>query len=441
MRYLLVIGIYLFAYFFARYCSSKKIEGYIITCFVITLGLRITFFSIGESKVWLVRYTTDYFNMSLINLIATYFEMRVIVNIFVKEKYRIKKSCILPLLYVMVNIISIVQAGNKMAAIMASLRAIELLFIFIYFSVCFNDKTQICAFYRGVKISSVYVSVIALIQKVKGGAIGLAFLGEMQSGFRTHAISGVASSGVSGLFEHSGDLALFCVFVFILVLFGRKYYKNRYTYFANIILVLVAILFSDSRMSILMVAIAVIIFIFKSQKGFKLNKEAGILIIAGFIILPMLLLFNSHLISMISSVFQKGTFDVRLSQWTIAFEEILDNPFWGHGANNYVDFMYTNRNDLYRAVWNYQNPVHNTFLLLWFELGIWGLVVNLLIQINFIKPLFRKKNQDSLSIASATFVLISLIYWLFDWGFMKSPAIYFLWIAYGLAVNKVGDIY
>lgn len=80
----------------------------------------------------------------------------------------------------------------------------------------------------GAECALLFQGIVALLQKITGGSIGLAFLGENEDALRYRIIAGEIDRGAAGTFEHSSRLAIFAVFVLLLVIFNEENKKKKY---------------------------------------------------------------------------------------------------------------------------------------------------------------------------------------------------------------------
>lgn len=435
-----IIGVFfVFAtYVFARSFTTKKIEKFMVFLFVLSLCFRINLFSVGASSVHLNRFNTDYWNFWLVDFCALFLGFRAIIK---SGSLKNLKKYWLPLFYIFFNGISIFAATNKMASITTFARAIELFFLFLFFAERFDVSVHFKPFMSGLIVSVWFESLLAFYQKITGGVLGLAFLGETIDAFRVHEIAGEASRGIAGTFEHSADFAIFCLFTLCFLLVNKKVFKNTVLYYVTILIDLLALFLSDSRTALVLCAIVFCIYIIKnlriSSGGFAIARESGLWALMILIVMPLAFILNANLASKLNIESLLYSANIRLTQWGEALIYILQSPLVGHGANNYVDFMYTNHFSAYNAIWNFQNPVHNTYLLFWFDLGIGGLITVILMQVKYSIVGVKKCKSNPIFLSSGAFILISLIYWFTGWAFMKKTIIFFLWTAYGL-VNNTG---
>lgn len=433
-----ILGIlFIFAiYIFARYFTTKKMEKFMVFLFALSLCFQINLFSVGASLVHLNRYNTDYWNFWLVDFCALFLGFRAIIKPGSPKKF---KKYWLPLFYILFNGISIFAATNKMASITTFARAVELFILFLFFAERFDVSIHFKPFMSGLIVSVWFESLLAFYQKFSGGVLGLSFLGETIAAFRVHEIAGEASSGIAGTFEHSADFAIFCLFTLCFLLVNKNTFKNSVLYFVTVLIDILALFLSDSRTALVLCAIVFCIYIIKNLKvssgEFAIARGPGLWAFMILFFIPLLALFNDNLVSKLNIESLLYSANIRLTQWGEALIYILQSPLLGHGANNYVDFMYTYKFSAYNTIWNFQNPVHNTYLLFWFDLGIGGLITVVLMQVKYSILGVKKYKSNPIFLSSGAFILISLLYWFTGWAFMKKTIIFMLWTVYGLVNN------
>ncbi len=104
----------------------------------------------------------------------------------------------------------------------------------------------------------------------------------------------------------------------------------------------------------------------------------------------------------------------RIEYMRYAKEIIDDNPICGVGIGNYsIKFSEIKSNE---KSWFYQ-PVHNVFLLVLAEIGMFGLILFIGILLFFFQINFRKKNIINLSILFCFVIMMTFDHWLWSLHF------------------------
>ena len=125
----------------------------------------------------------------------------------------------------------------------------------------------------------------------------------------------------------------------------------------------------------------------------------------------------------------------RLNQWSVGWKEITQKPIWGHGINNYTDWMKVLYPEMYSYHFYYTNPIHNSYLQIWYDTGIVGLISYLLIIINSLFYLFKYHQRSNFQIIGGLFVCASMIYFWTGWALLKEPITNMLWVSLGFIHN------
>jgi O-antigen ligase len=438
MKIYISIALFFTVAILASQYKSKKTQKYLIFILMISFFLKIHLFAFGESQRALVRYETDYIDLYFWDFPILYLGLIGIYNI---KNIKAKRTLFLPILYVLLNFLSIRNAFNRQAAISASVRSIELLLLFIYFSGNYISAQYSKYIVKGFTIGVWFETILCIYQKATGHILGLTFLGEVESGFRTHVLGGVETTGTSGTFSHSTELAIYILLSLIVIMLHRTYFKSWITFYATLFAILITTYLSAARTLMLLSFVSVIYVILKdvriSNKHVTVPKYTFYSIIFLFAIsIVVFNVFHNKIVAFANSNDLLNSLYIRTSQWNFSMNIIRQRWLLGYGANNFVDDMYHYYRNAYNSIWNYQNPIHNTYLLMWYDLGIFGFIVQIALQIKYLIPaLNRKYRISNMHTAMAFFTLVSTFYSMFDWGFLKTPTIFYSWIAFGICQN------
>jgi len=225
---------------------------------------------------------------------------------------------------------------------------------------------------------------------------------------------------IYGGFTHPNVFGGFIVIaiIFLLILFftdNNLNKKTRFSYFliSGFLLEVLFLTFSRSAFFALLICLF-LLFIFQILK--KSYKNLLVISLFIFIICFINIFIFKDLIY--SRVLQEDRLELKsISERSIlnnqAYKLLENNWVSGVGLGNYIPHIYENINSKL-DVCDYQ-PVHNVYLLILSELGIWGLICYLLI---FIYAIFNKiKQKNYLFILP---ILIILIINFFDHYFWTS---------------------
>jgi O-antigen ligase len=129
----------------------------------------------------------------------------------------------------------------------------------------------------------------------------------------------------------------------------------------------------------------------------------------------------------------------RFTHLALGWTEISKSWLWGYGANNYADHMALAYPGAFSTSFLLTNPIHNTYLQYWFDLGVVGLVIILGLNARVVRRGFEYvKNGTNPEIGAMALLVVTalLIYYFTGWSGMKEPMVCFFWIVSGLVYNE-----
>lgn len=281
-------------------------------------------------------------------------------------------------------------------------------------------------FVIGMSAALVFQGIIAILQKIKNGPIGLTFLGENNDALRYRIVNGSIDRGAAGTFEHSSRLAIFVIFALLIVAFSirNQIIKNMIILWGILILY-----FAASRTAILIFVIAALYHGWKARSRMIKKRH----IIAAFCFLGIAAIGFIYAVynNMLDFIFNSDlSFQVmnRINHWILAMKYISEKFLFGYGINNYSAKMST----IDATNFYFINPVHNNYLLNWFEVGIGGFILYIVILLYYLIQIQYYKSSSCLKKSALLFVICVIIYNFTGWAFAAPTCIYFLWIAFGL---------
>lgn len=328
--------------------------------------------------------------------------------------------------YIVVTFISSIYAINAEASIAEGFVYVKCLIVYLWMSNKKKQNKNINILLNGLEMALLFQGVIAILQNISGGPIGLQFLGESNDALRYRIVDGVIERGSAGTFDHSGQLAIFTLFTLLNVYFLEKNIMRRNVY---IVLGLLVMYCAASRTAII-ILFSSLVFGKICEGVLKIKKEALIKMLVGsaFFICIVFFMLQKHKLDFIFNsdlVFQIGN---RINQWLLALSFVGKRIFLGYGANNYsTKMMQINSSNFF-----YMNPVHNNYILHWFEVGLIGAIIYVCIFILYLKKFKTFKNAHSVKKASLLFILCVSIYNFTGWTFATTNCIYLFWMAMGL---------
>jgi len=249
-------------------------------------------------------------------------------------------------------------------------------------------KKDISVFVRVFALSAIISFLLTIWQFMQQSSIGglWYFLGE-----RTFNISTIGISTVNlgqqilrpyAAFPHPNVLAVFLLTAITLMIFRLPYEKNSFlkiSFIAGIILSIVSLFLTFSRIIILLAICIVIYAIF--TKG----KRNALFIVPALII--MFVLLNFVMPELLMSQFLFRGVDFRQELLTQSFQIFSNNPYFGIGLNNF----FVHQVDLIKNISPILfQPPHNIFVIALLSLGIFGWWIFPYIFIRAVRDLLRK---------------------------------------------------
>lgn len=284
-----------------------------------------------------------------------------------------------------------------------------------------------------VSVSVFLLSVLAIMQFMKQGSVfnNYLILGEQPYsagvfGIAKENIFGRSIVPVYGLFRHpnafGGYLAVTLTWLF-------SFIKKRKFYLITFVLGLVSIIFTFSYISWFVVITGVIFHIVFSKNPTKIRKYKKS---AVFIVL---LIF---LFSLLMPFLKKFNIDVgnnrsiirRVDFTSASYRMIKDNFWFGVGLNNFTVFVDSYNYDS-RDI-RFSQPVHNIFLLVFSESGIFGFILFL----SFIWfSLKRLVNSSYFHIFLISVLQVILLGSFDHYLFTMHQTLLLFWVTFGLGLQ------
>lgn len=351
-----------------------------------------------------------------------------------------------------VTLISLLFAENKIGAFYLFERHLFLIVLFVAI-VRFSSVANYKYLIFGFSISIIIQLFISIIQNRTGQALGLYVLGEGYEPFRKGVAA--AEQGVSGTLGHPGTLGLFLVFAYpILMTYLVRSYVNKewktflFLFITNLSLFILVIL-TDARTSILLLigsTLLIMLFYYirylKKQGLKRSNFLSHYFIVIFMPILIAILLFIiilSQQERFLYSDFIRQIYD-RMNISNFSWDYIITGSFKnfiiGVGPNNYVDYLkYFGQGEFL-----YEHPVHNYYLLILAENGIFYLVAFILFFYYLLKKIVAmiiklETKHYHIYIGAITSIIVMLLYNFTGWSFSHNQIQYFIFIQIALVVS------
>ncbi|MFH1186651.1 MAG: O-antigen ligase family protein [Candidatus Levyibacteriota bacterium] len=393
--------------------SSQKNNPSLLFFYLLILFLPIQFgkhFWPSSSFVYGIRvdylsptlYLTD---ILILLILGTYFFKKI------NLKKLITKKVILVIAIFILLTTSALFAKNQLSAFYGIIKFLEFLLLAIFIS---RKLKNLAPIYLLMSFSVIYESVIATAQFINQGSLGglFYFLGERTFNGQTPGIANASLGGelvlrAYGTFPHPNVLAGFLVVFMAVILTSMTKEKGArlFYYWTALVVGTLALFLTLSRTSIIVWVFAMI-FILLLKKGFGKKTNLAliltiILILSFFLLSPLLLRFT-HITFEDPSIYDRRIlFDAGVAMF-------FKNPVLGVGFNNFlVNLPVFIKN----ISLHFLQPVHNIYLLILVETGIFGFLAFL----SLLFLTFRKIGKKSVFFPA---FLIIIFIGLFDHYFL-----------------------
>lgn len=303
---------------------------------------------------------------------------------------------------------------------------------FLLFSTFFR-KNDVSLILRILVITSAFASLYGIIQFFNLDPVNWANQGEILK--------------VISVFGHKNYFAIFLILMIPLSIYliietkGQK----RIFYCVCSMVMFFALLLSSSRGAqisffIAILLGAVLLIIIEKKRSVKRNLITKILIITPILLIIAVLLLPKAGRNYYSQIFKLKQFDLRMSYYKATGELLQNKPFFGVGPGNFVISYPKIRNN--KAFSNNPNMVlnhvHNDYLEIWVEYGIFAVFIYLLIislvikrGIKYIKSNNDKKNKF-LGICLIMSIAGFCLYSLFTVAARYMSSLFYFWLILAL---------
>lgn len=438
--FLLVVVLLVAVGLFAVVFNSREVQAVALLFYGLSLSISLTYSPFSYLYDYRVRYVTSYWSVSPSDVVLVYLVVAALARAVREPSPRgDRRDLVLPVLFLLVHVASVLPAVNEAAAIFASLRILKFLFVYWYFSRAVTEMAQVRTLIAGLSVGAIVQFGIAVAQWLSNGYLGLRFLGEVPTAMRARWVDGVITVAPAGTFQHSNALALFSLLLLcmLLGLWGDSR-TGKYTLGALAAVMLAIQLLAASRtvwvISLVTIYTAIVLWN-RSRASRRIAQLLAIsvpLAVLGAVFWDAIapLLFSSDLSAQVQN---------RTVHWVVGWSEIAKSWLWGYGANNYADQMALTYPAQVSTNFFLSNPIHNTYLQYWFDLGIVGLVIMLCLHLRAVLRGFRYvRDGINPQIGAMAVLVVSafMMYYFTGWGAMVEPMVCFFWIVSGLVYNE-----
>lgn len=296
--------------------------------------------------------------------------------------------------------LSVFIAIDKRVTFTNSIRFSMYIFVFYLISYKIKSLKQVSTIIKCFIFTSFLSGIYSLIQ------IGYIF-------YLGYTID--PSVRISSFLENPNNLSAYSIlsiFIVISLLINSRNKKSKVLYTSLLALLLVNIIFSQSRSALLAIVFGFLIFSVLWNKRFLIFS----------IFIPIILFIIPQSRVRLMQIFDASQNSSRLNIWEITKLIINDNPIFGIGYENfsvnYLNYIKNNPSYSIRDGYIALHP-HNVFLKIQVELGILGSVIFIIFLTSIIYTLYKlikfKSNSKlkvliiGISTSFTTFMLMNLI--------------------------------
>lgn len=386
-----------------------------------------------------VRYVPAYWVVSPSDVVLAFLlGSGLAVTHRLRPRHLQRGDLLLPLAFLAVHVASIAPALNRSAALFAALRIAKFVLVYWFFSRNVGGIEELRSLTHGLVIGVTANAGIAAAQLLQGGGLGLAILGEVPSATRLREVGDVLTSAPAGLFQHPADLALFALLT-LAVLLSVGLTELGVSGWVGVFAAASCIALAASR-TVMVIALLTIFVYVMARSGFRRpSRFVGRAVAVAVPLLGACALFWESLAPIFLKSDLAAQYGNRLLHVALGWSEVSRSWVLGYGANNYADHMAATYPSQFAVDFFLSNPIHNTYLQYWFDLGIVGLIVMLALHLRVILRsvrLLRAGNATPVAMMALLVVGGLMVYYFTGWSGLKEPMITFFWIASGLIYNR-----
>jgi len=352
-----------------------------------------------------------------------------------------------------ITFVSILGAESKIISTYYLLSTAALLFLIVFVNNYARTKKDIFLVINFFLFSMFFQSIITIVQFIKNKTIGLYFFGEQIispniDGVAKTYIDGVKHIRPYGTFSHPNILSIFLLLALVISVFLISKYKKNIYYtvylYVTSLLLFMGIFLSFSRITWFLTIIFFTAFVFRKirvkyflEKIIHQNIFIKILISLFFLITIAFVFYFWPSVwwrinPMSPSTWQ--SFQDRFFVISKSWQLLKDNWLLGVGAGNFIIAIIP---FLVGSPFWMAQPVHNSYLLILLELGVFGLISYLFVLYYIYRDAIRNKSYF-LKIIFFIFVF----YMFFDhcfWDIRQVEYLLFIFIAIAMSleINKI----
>lgn len=337
--------------------------------------------------------------------------------------------------------LSVFAAANTSIALIELFRLLRMVLLAGVIAISVNSKEALRTVILSLLVVTILQGLVAFVQYVAGGVIGLPILEEKNPSMQQDLGGGLVFSRVGGTMGHPNELARFLGLVLPLafvVLISEERQRYRVLGFLALLFGGFALFATLSRAAWIGVTLGLTIVFFTALKHPALRPKAlRSLRILLLLLVPFVLINLNTLVARFTSD-DKGSFASRSHMTRVAVKIIQERPLQGVGIGNYKLWLprFGDPDHPFTLV----QKVHNMYLLIAAEMGPFALIILLGIILFAFRDCFWlvKRAIPDLAIAAAGLaggLLAFTIHSAMDYVEIGRFAIF--WITLGLILAMV----
>lgn len=383
-------------------------------------------------------------------LLALYIHwLYVIVTHKQERPVHLSKIDILVLIFIFINGLSLLNAFDLTLGIIDYIRIIKVALIYFYLANNIKRTKELKLVILILLVGVFIHSGISIVQYWLGRPLGLNFLGEVgEFGIGEFGISKLTRP--SGIMQGANTSALYLVAVIPFAFIAQFWMKNRRMKvfsFCIFIIGLFTLIITSSRGGWVGFFFSFPVLLFLSfKRGFiSYRRHFHYFLLFGFVLLVVFLFLSPQIIDRLFHTPPTPIY-TRSFLNQVAFTMIGSHPIIGVGLNNFAESAKAQNvirdipdpHNIFHFV--SENPVvHNLYLLVSAETGLFGLIIFLLILLALLKESWSSLKSDEplisgLGCAIFCFLLGFIVTEMFDFSYRLDQTFYLFWALAGLTV-------
>ena len=321
---------------------------------------------------------------------------------------------------------------------------ISLLIGFYYYIRLKIKKDELVNVYKIIFMGSIVQSLIALGQYIKQGSLGLRYLGESVVAPNLYGVAKIDFLGQKiirsyGTFSHPNILAVFLLVSICCVLWLVLKHKKP-VYLIGLPILVLGLILTFSRTTVFLGLIFFLLFFFYSwlkakPLNFSRKMVTGSFSVFLSSVIAVFIVFSPLLIQRFNIQKEDQAVSLRVFYNNAAFNIIKKSPLTGVGLGNFIIKL----REIYPSLasWQYQ-PVHNIYLLIFSEIGLFGLIAFLFILFLIFKDYLRSKVYGLKLVFFGGLGIVFLVIGFVDHFFFTiNQGMLLFWLILGIISSKI----